>query len=119
MSLMWPKGMVQLRVADVLGLIEMMQTQTGQMICLFEQFEMYSIATMIAKRSFAQKTVAAMYNADQSTVSRIFNEWAPKLGSAGKDMSELDLVMKHNMLKPEVCEENDTQYFDNEGKLKS
>ncbi len=40
-------------------------------------------------------------------------DWMPKLGTAGGDCSELDLVMNHNVFSIDYCKENNLPYMEN------
>ena len=68
---------------------------------------------MIAWQGFLNPTVAAIYNRDPSSVSRYKTEWMPLLGSAGVNMSELDMGMNHNFFSILYCKENNLPYMEN------
>lgn len=74
-------------------------------------FEKYSICVMICKQGFKEETVAAFYGRDRSVISRYKDEWMPKLGAAGADMSELDLEMNHNIFDEEECQRLGVPYM--------
>ena len=77
-------------------------------------FEQYSICCMIARRNFPQETVAGMYDVKQNSISRYMTKWAPLLGAAGRDNSELDLEMDHNIFPIEYCKKEGLPYIDPE-----
>ena len=77
------------------------------------EFEKYSIATMVARRGYAQETIAAMYNKDRSRISRYLKKWSPMLGRAGQNMSELDMEMNLNHMSIEDCIAANLPYMEN------
>ena len=77
------------------------------------EFEKYCICCMICWRGFFQKTVSAIYDRDRSSISRYMKKWMPLLGAAGTDMSELDLVMNHNLYEVDYCKSNGLLYMEN------
>lgn len=77
------------------------------------EFEKYCICAMIARRGYTQNTAAAIYDVDRSRISRYMKNWMPKLGTAGGDCSELDLVMNHNVFSIDYCKENNLPYMEN------
>ena len=76
-------------------------------------FEKYCICAMIFRRGYTRNTAAAIYDVDGSSISRYMKVWMPKLGTAGGDCSELDLVMNHNLFSVEYCKENNLPYMEN------
>ena len=77
------------------------------------EFEQHCICCMVCWRGFFQKTIAAIYNRDRSSISRYMKKWMPLLGAAGANMSELDLVMNHNLYDVDYCKEKGLLYMEN------
>ena len=66
---------------------------------------------MIARRAYAQDTIAAIYDRDRSSISRYMSVWLSKLGEAGHDLSELDMEMNFNHMTIEDAQATGTPYM--------
>ena len=82
------------------------------------KFEKYCMVCMIARRAYAQDTIAAIYDRDRSSISRYMSVWLSKLGEglsklgeAGHDLSELDMEMNFNHMTIEDAQATGTPYM--------
>ena len=75
------------------------------------KFEKYCMVCMIARRAYAQDTIAAIYDRDRSSISRYMSVWLSKLGEAGHDLSELDMEMNFNHMTIKDAQATGTPYM--------
>jgi hypothetical protein len=61
-------------------------------------FEKICICMMVSRREFSRGTLAAIYDRSLASMSEYINEWMPKLGEVGADLSHLSLELDHNFL---------------------
>ena len=66
---------------------------------------------MIARRAYAQDTIAAIYDRDRSSISRYMSVWLSKLGEAGHNLSELDMEMNFNHMTIKDAQATGTPYM--------